>query len=133
MVGVARDFGVRWPQAVAEAAERPLPAKKQAGRPRTHPHPLQIDVLNNGVYKRFAYANHTTPSEPPTALVLAVTTSSRESLPLFIGHFIAIQWMWDTFALRSLRPIGTHFPMMHASVGYWQHNAGFILQHCREH
>jgi hypothetical protein len=36
-------------------------------------------VLNDDVYRRFAYANHTTQSEPPTALVLAVATSSHDS------------------------------------------------------
>jgi SRSO17 transposase len=46
VVGVARDFGVRWPEEVAEAAEHPLPAKKQSGRPRTHPHPLQVAPLH---------------------------------------------------------------------------------------
>jgi SRSO17 transposase len=47
VVGVARDFGVRWPQAVAQAAARPLPAKKQDGRRRTHPHPLQVAALHD--------------------------------------------------------------------------------------
>lgn len=42
MVGVARDFGVRLPEEVVAAAARPLPAKKKAGRPRTHPHPVQV-------------------------------------------------------------------------------------------
>ena len=36
-------------------------------------------VLSNDVYRRFAYANHITQSEPPTALVLAVATSSHDS------------------------------------------------------
>lgn len=46
VVGVARDFGVRWPAEVAAAAERPLPPKQQAGRPRTHPYPLQVAPLH---------------------------------------------------------------------------------------
>jgi hypothetical protein len=35
-------------------------------------------VPNNDVYQRFTYVDHTTLSEPPTALVLAVTTSSHD-------------------------------------------------------
>jgi SRSO17 transposase len=45
VVGVHRDFGVRLPSEVKEAAARPLPAKRKAGRPRTRPHPAQVAPL----------------------------------------------------------------------------------------
>ena len=37
-------------------------------------------VLSDDVYQRFTYVNHTTLSEPPTASVLAVATSSHDSV-----------------------------------------------------
>lgn len=40
--GIASDFGIRLPAEVAEAAARPLPRKRKAGRPRHHPHPDQL-------------------------------------------------------------------------------------------
>jgi len=46
IVAVARDFGVRLPKEVAEAATRPLPPKKKEGRPRTYPHPVQLAPLH---------------------------------------------------------------------------------------
>ena len=39
-------------------------------------------VLNDDVYQRFTYVNHTTQSEPPTALVLAVATSSHDFIAI---------------------------------------------------
>ena len=45
VVGVHRDFGVRLPEEVAAAAAQPVPPTKQAGRPRTHPHPVQVAPL----------------------------------------------------------------------------------------
>lgn len=45
VVAVARDFGVRLLDEVAEALARPLPVKKKEGRPRTHPHPVQVASL----------------------------------------------------------------------------------------
>lgn len=42
VVAVASDFGVRLPDEVAEAAAQRLPAKKKAGRPRSHPHPVHL-------------------------------------------------------------------------------------------
>jgi len=41
VVGVASDFGVHLPEEVAAAAQRPLPVKKKAGRPRHHAPPAQ--------------------------------------------------------------------------------------------
>lgn len=46
VVGVHRDFGVRLPAEVAEAAARPLPPKRKSGRPRTRPHPEQVAPLH---------------------------------------------------------------------------------------
>jgi SRSO17 transposase len=46
VVGVASDFGVRLLSEAAAAAARPLPIKKKAGRPRTHPHPVQVAPLH---------------------------------------------------------------------------------------
>lgn len=46
VVGVHRDFGVRLPTEVAEAAARPLPTKSKAGRPRTRPHPEPVAPLH---------------------------------------------------------------------------------------
>jgi SRSO17 transposase len=46
VLSVACDFGVRLPQEVAETASRPLPAKRQSGRPRRHPHPNQVAPLH---------------------------------------------------------------------------------------
>jgi SRSO17 transposase len=46
VVGVASDFGVRLLAEVAEAAACPLPLTKQAGRPRTRPHPVQVAPLH---------------------------------------------------------------------------------------
>ncbi len=46
VVGVASDFGVRLSDEVREAAARPLPPTKKRGRPRTHPHPLQVAPLH---------------------------------------------------------------------------------------
>lgn len=45
VVGVHRDFGVRLPAEVAEAAARPLPPRRTGGRPRTRPHPEQVAPL----------------------------------------------------------------------------------------
>lgn len=42
LVRVHRDFGLRLPQEVAEAAQEPLAPKKKAGRPRIHPHPTRV-------------------------------------------------------------------------------------------
>jgi hypothetical protein len=39
-------------------------------------------VLGDDVYQRFTYANHTTQSEPPTASVLAIATSSHNSVAI---------------------------------------------------
>lgn len=46
VVEVHRDFGVRLPKEVAEAAAQPLPPKPKGGRPRQHPHPIQIARLH---------------------------------------------------------------------------------------
>ena len=46
VVGVHRDFGVRLPAEVAEAAARPVPLKRKGGRPRTRPHPEQVAPLH---------------------------------------------------------------------------------------
>ena len=45
VVQVSKTFGVRWPDAVIEAAARPVPAPPQRGRPRTRPHPIQVAPL----------------------------------------------------------------------------------------
>lgn len=45
VVGVHRDFGVRRPAEVAEAAARPVSPTRKSGRPRTHPHPEQVAPL----------------------------------------------------------------------------------------
>jgi len=44
--GVHRDFGVRLPAEVAEAAARPLPTPRKAGRPRIQPQPAQVAPLH---------------------------------------------------------------------------------------
>jgi SRSO17 transposase len=46
VVQVACSFGVRLLEEVAAAARHPLPAKKKEGRPRKHPHPLQVAALH---------------------------------------------------------------------------------------
>lgn len=46
VVCVARDFGVRLPEEVTAAVQNPLPPKKKAGRPRKHPHPVQVAPLH---------------------------------------------------------------------------------------
>jgi SRSO17 transposase len=46
VVGIHRDFGVRLPDEVAYAAAQPLPPTKKPGRPRTHPHPMQVAPLH---------------------------------------------------------------------------------------
>jgi SRSO17 transposase len=45
VVQVSKTFGVRWSDAVIEAAARPVPARPQRGRPRTRPHPIQVAPL----------------------------------------------------------------------------------------
>ena len=45
-MGVASDFGVRLLSEVTEAAARPLSSKQKAGRPRSHPHPVQVAPLH---------------------------------------------------------------------------------------
>lgn len=46
VVGVHRDFAVRVPSEVADAAARPLPPRRKPGRPRTRPHPTQVAPLH---------------------------------------------------------------------------------------
>jgi SRSO17 transposase len=46
VVGIHRDFGVRRPAEVVEAAARPVPSRKRPGRPRSHPHPVQVAPLH---------------------------------------------------------------------------------------
>jgi SRSO17 transposase len=46
VVDVACDFGVRRLDEVVQAADRPLPPKRKQGRPRTHPHPVQVAPLH---------------------------------------------------------------------------------------
>ena len=46
VVAVHCDFGVRLPDEVRQAAARPLPPTKKPGRPRTHPHPVQVAPLH---------------------------------------------------------------------------------------
>jgi SRSO17 transposase len=42
LVAVHCDFGVRLPEEIVSAAKQPLPAKRKSGRPRKHPHPVQL-------------------------------------------------------------------------------------------
>ena len=45
VVQVDHTFGLRLPGEVRAAGARPLPPKKKSGRPRTHPHPVQVAPL----------------------------------------------------------------------------------------
>jgi SRSO17 transposase len=46
VVQASKTFGVRRPDAVIEAAARPLPETSQVGRPRTRPHPIQVAPMH---------------------------------------------------------------------------------------
>lgn len=59
VVGVHRDFGVRLPDEVIQAAAQPLPPTKKPGRPRTHPHPVHVAPLHR--------AEAVLATQPPTA------------------------------------------------------------------
>ncbi len=45
VVQVGQAFGVRLPEEVRTAADRPLPPTRRAGRPRKHPHPVEVAPL----------------------------------------------------------------------------------------
>ena len=93
VVGVASDFGVRLLPEVAAAAARPLPVKKQAGRPRTHPHPVQVAPLHR--------AAAVLASQPETAWH-TITWRMGSTVPL-TKQFVALR---VRCAMRIKRPRG---------------------------
>ena len=47
VVQVSKVFGVRLPAEVRSAARQPLPPTRRPGRPRIHPHPVQVAALHS--------------------------------------------------------------------------------------
>ena len=60
-------------------------------------------VLRDDVYQRFTSVNHTTQSQPPTASVLAVATSSHDSVATLTFRLLNYR-VRDTLVPRASHP-----------------------------